>query len=105
MGVGELREKIKVLQDVRCTVSQGGEDEDSLLVFECVFCGLDGIEVDVLYRTRIDLDRGVVIEYDGCMKMCVPPRVLVRCHFHWRFCGAPTDKPTRVSHQDPRVAL
>ena len=44
--IRQLRQKIKVLFEVRTRVAERSEDEDALLIRDCVRGGRDRVEVD-----------------------------------------------------------
>ena len=82
--IRELGEQLKVLGEVGGSVLEGRDDEDFLLIDDGLAGGLDGVEVDVLDRFRVDLERCVVVENDGRLHVRIPSRVLVLRHVYRR---------------------
>lgn len=105
MGIRQLSEEFKVLGQIGGGILEGCQDEDLLLVGNSFPRRLDGVQVDVLYRGRVNLERGVVVKDDGRLRVRVPSCVLVLRHVYRRLRGSPAveaKKKPIVSRQGGR---
>lgn len=95
MGIREFREQLEVGRKIRGSVLEGSKEKDPLFVLSSLRRRLDWVQVHMLNGRRVDLDRFVVVEYDGGLEVGMPLLLLVERHLRGWFGRAPAVKTVR----------
>lgn len=86
-----------MLQDMGSGIFERCDDKDAFFIGDTLRRRLYRVEVHMLDGCRIDDNRLVMVENDGCIQMSIPSRVLIRCHLHGRFRWPPANKSNHIS--------
>ncbi len=107
MRVCHFREEVEVFDEVGRGVAKRSDDKHPFLVAECSGGRHNGVQVDTLDATCIDLVGFVVVEKNGCLEMLIPCHHLVLGHLRGRFRRAEAietiDASQSVSQQGSRM--
>lgn len=88
--IGKLGKELKVFREMRSSVLEGSEEEDSFFVLDSLHGGLDRVQINVGDSGLVDHEGSMAVEGYWGLLVSGPCCLFVKGHLHGRFRWAKT---------------